>query len=77
MTSKIKKEVFIRKYSKSGVFRVSQVDLPNPGQDWISGNAIVSGWGRLSSGGESPDRLQSVVVPIVSDDGKKKFYYML
>ena len=35
--------------------------VPVPGTD-----AVVAGWGTLSSGGGSPDRLHKVTVPIVS-----------
>ena len=42
--------------------------MPEQGQDWEAGsNARVSGWGTLSSGGSSPDTLQAVNVPVVSD----------
>ena len=42
--------------------------MPEQGQDWEAGsNARVSGWGPLSSGGSSPDTLQAVNVPVVSD----------
>ena len=44
------------------------VTMPEQGQDWEAGsNARVSGWGTLSSGGSSPDTLQAVNVPVVSD----------
>jgi len=44
------------------------VTMPSQGQDWDAGsNARVSGWGTLSSGGSSPDTLQAVNVPVVSD----------
>ncbi|MEQ8272931.1 MAG: trypsin-like serine protease [Deltaproteobacteria bacterium] len=37
-------------------------------------NAIVSGWGTLRSGGSSPDTLQEVTVPIVSQDQANQAY---
>merc|ERR1712002_166526 len=40
----------------------------NEGNDYRTGdNVIVSGWGRLSSGGSSPSTLQMVRVPFISD----------
>ena len=36
--------------------------------------AAVSGWGRLASGGEIPDRLQAVNVPIVSEAKCREAY---
>ncbi len=36
--------------------------------------AVVSGWGDLASGGSRPDQLQSVTVPIVSDENCLHFY---
>lgn len=38
-----------------------------PSRDWNSGNAIVSGWGALSSGGSSPDELYYVSVPLITN----------
>ena len=44
------------------------VTMPEQDQDWDAGStARVSGWGTLSSGGSSPDTLQAVNVPVVSD----------
>jgi trypsin len=41
--------------------------MPRSGEQFNAGSrAMVSGWGTVSSGG-SPDLLQSVVVPVVSD----------
>ncbi|MCL4137248.1 UNVERIFIED_CONTAM: hypothetical protein GTU68_007592, partial [Idotea baltica] len=45
---------------------VSGVTLPSQGQD-TTGTCTVTGWGTLSSGGSSPDILQKVDVPVVSD----------
>jgi len=45
---------------------VQPIALPDAGERF-TGTAIVSGWGTLSSGGSSPDKLQWVEVPIVSD----------
>ena len=45
--------------------------MPEQGQQFdVPGDAVVSGWGTLSSGGSSPDELYSVTVPLVTDDGK-------
>ena len=47
---------------------IQTVTMPSQGQDWEAGsNARVSGWGTLSSGGSSPDTLNAVNVPVVSD----------
>ena len=46
--------------------------MPDQGQLFdVPGEAVVSGWGTLSSGGSSPDELYAVTVPLVSDDGKE------
>ncbi|KAA0203526.1 hypothetical protein HAZT_HAZT009334 [Hyalella azteca] len=52
---------------------VSGVTLPGKLQSF-SGNAFVSGWGTLSSGGINPRNLQYVSVPIVSDETCRKDY---
>ncbi|KAA0184140.1 hypothetical protein HAZT_HAZT005485 [Hyalella azteca] len=52
---------------------VSGVTLPAQGQSF-TGNAFVSGWGTLSSGGPTPDTLQYVSVPIVSDNACRDSY---
>ncbi|XP_047737890.1 transmembrane protease serine 9 [Hyalella azteca] len=52
---------------------VDGVTLPASGQSF-SGNALVSGWGTLSSGGSTPDILQKVTVPIVSDASCRASY---
>lgn len=46
---------------------VAGVPMPYSMQEWNSGTATVSGWGTLSSGGSSPDKLHAVDVPIVTD----------
>ncbi len=47
--------------------------MPEQNQDWeADSDAIVSGWGTLSSGGSSPDTLHAVTVPVVSDECKLK-----
>ncbi len=45
---------------------VVPVSLPSAGQQF-TGDALVSGWGTLVSGGFIPDLLHSVTVPLVSD----------
>ena len=47
---------------------VDGVKLPAQ-MESFTGDAEVSGWGTLTAGGSSPDTLQAVIVPIVSDDG--------
>ena len=45
--------------------------MPFQGQEFdLSGYATVSGWGTLTSGGEIPDTLNYVDVPLVKDEGK-------
>merc|ERR550534_41399 len=46
----------------------------NQARDYQSGDeVIVSGWGRLSSGGSSPKTLQMVKVPFISDNTCKRY----
>merc|ERR1719317_812311 len=52
---------------------VQGVALPEAGQA-ASGDCIVSGWGTLSEGGSTPDVLQKVAVPIVSDEECRDAY---
>ncbi|TRY80573.1 hypothetical protein TCAL_10768 [Tigriopus californicus] len=55
--------------------QVAPVDLPAQGQEFAEGSdAIVSGWGTLTSGGSSPDVLYSVTVPVVSPDACQEDY---
>jgi hypothetical protein len=50
---------------------VSGVQLPQQGQLFESGDAIVSGWGTLHSGDISlPDLLHVVTVPLLTDKGR-------
>ena len=54
-------------------YSVAGVSMPEQNQDWeADSDAIVSGWGTLSSGGSSPDTLHAVTVPVVSDECKLK-----
>jgi trypsin len=46
---------------------VQAIELPESMID-TTGDIIVSGWGALSSGGSSPDILQKVDVPIVTNE---------
>ena len=46
---------------------VQPVTLPEQGEEF-TGTALVSGWGRLHQGGQTPTVLQKVEVPIVPDD---------
>merc|ERR1711942_613897 len=52
---------------------VQGVDLPPAGHT-ATGECIVSGWGTLSEGGSTPDVLQKVSVPIVTDDECRDAY---
>ena len=45
---------------------VDAIPIPSQGQSF-TGIALVSGWGTLTEGGETPTVLQKVEVPIVSD----------
>jgi hypothetical protein len=57
---------------------VAAAKLPKQGQEWEAGEAsVVSGWGTLSSGGQSSDVLMKVEVPIVSDSSKFAFLQLL
>ena len=52
--------------------------MPSQGQDWEAGtNARVSGWGTLSSGGDSPCTLHAVDVPVLSDEDCEVIYTVL
>jgi len=52
---------------------VSPVTLPSF-QESFTGQATVSGWGTLSSGGSTPDTLHAVDVPIKTDDQCRSSY---
>jgi len=55
--------------------KVARVSLPAQDQEWSAGTTVtVSGWGTLSEGGPSPDTLQSVDVPTVSDAECREAY---
>jgi trypsin len=45
---------------------VSAIALPEQGQA-SSGNSLVTGWGTLSAGGDTPDVLQKVTIPVITD----------
>lgn len=51
----------------------SAVTLPAPMEEF-TGDAVVTGWGALTEGGGSPDVLQSVDVPVVTDDECREAY---
>ena len=48
---------------------VGPVPMPEQGEEF-TGEAVVSGWGTLSSGGSTPDELRYVTVPLVDDESK-------
>lgn len=52
---------------------VSPICMPPPMTNF-SGHCVVSGWGKEKEGGTSSDRLQKVVVPIITDDRCKDSY---
>ncbi|KAF2365068.1 Serine proteases trypsin domain [Trinorchestia longiramus] len=52
---------------------VSGVTLPAQFEEF-SGDALISGWGTLELGGDTPNILQKVTVPIVSDASCRKSY---
>lgn len=52
---------------------VQPVRLPAAGQI-TTGKCIVTGWGLLSEGGDTPQVLQKVTIPIVSDEECRKRY---
>ncbi|KAM7359941.1 serine proteinase stubble isoform 1-T4 [Cochliomyia hominivorax] len=53
---------------------VSPICLPQTDSLLIGMNATVTGWGRLSEGGDLPSVLQEVSVPIVSNDNCKSMF---
>ena len=53
---------------------VKGITLPSVDQEEFEGTATVSGWGALKEGGELPDVLYAVDVPIVSDASCKYSY---
>ncbi|XP_071524796.1 trypsin-1-like [Panulirus ornatus] len=64
----ISNDVSLLKFSQPLTFNefVSAIAIPAQGHS-ASGNCVVSGWGTTVEGGSSPDVLQKVTVPIVSD----------
>ena len=57
----------------------SAIRLPSSSDVFYPGDAIVSGWGTLTSGGSSPDKLRYVDVPLVEDGGMGtvfRFFYI-
>lgn len=47
-----------------GLSGIAPVCLPPPAADYTGVDAVVTGWGTLSSGGYQPDRPMEVTVPI-------------
>ncbi|XP_021932320.1 trypsin-1-like isoform X1 [Zootermopsis nevadensis] len=45
--------------------RIAPVCLPQPGEKFIDGYGIVTGWGRLTENGNLPHLLQMVSLPII------------
>ncbi|MEM9459124.1 MAG: trypsin-like serine protease [Myxococcota bacterium] len=57
--------------------RASAIEIATPadlGLTEAGTDALVSGWGTLSSGGSQPNTLQSVIVPIISDEDADAAY---
>ncbi|ODM99384.1 Trypsin-1 [Orchesella cincta] len=52
---------------------ISPIPLPEAGQE-TGGNLLVSGWGRLSYQGSSPDNLQKVEIPVVDSAACQEAY---
>jgi len=52
---------------------VNAIPIPASGETF-EGYGTVTGWGTLSSGGSSPDVLQKVDVPLVSDEECRQAY---
>merc|ERR1712083_351586 len=55
--------------------KIAPVCLPSQGNLYESVNAIVTGWGTLSSGGSQPTTLQEVTVPTMSNTQCKATSY--
>ncbi|XP_046671311.1 trypsin-1-like [Homalodisca vitripennis] len=45
---------------------VSPICVPDPSQEFLQGDSVVAGWGRLSESGSLPHILQHVTLPILS-----------
>lgn len=57
---------------------VMPIGLPPRGYKFPAGTSLlVSGWGRLSFGGSSPERLQKVYVPYVPNEQCSKIYWYI
>merc|ERR1712055_1264948 len=52
---------------------VAAIPIPTS-METFSGTALVSGWGTLTEGGQTPTILQKVTVPLVSDDACRDAY---
>ena len=58
-------------HDSSTFSQVQPVKLPEQGQAFESGDAVVSGWGTLHAGDFTlPDLLHVVTVPLVNDAGE-------
>ncbi|KAK8399315.1 hypothetical protein O3P69_003434 [Scylla paramamosain] len=55
--------------------KVAPVCLPEPDNLYEDVDAIVTGWGTLSSGGSQPKKLQEVTVPTMTNDQCKATGY--
>ncbi|XP_071524797.1 trypsin-1-like [Panulirus ornatus] len=64
----ISNDISLLKFSQPLTFNkfVEAIDIPAKGHS-ASGDCVVSGWGTTTEGGSSPNVLQQVTVPIVSD----------
>ncbi|TOF86826.1 peptidase S1, partial [Vibrio parahaemolyticus] len=52
---------------------VGPVTLPEQGHQ-ATGDSVITGWGTLTEGGSTPDVLQKVTIPIVSDEECRNDY---
>merc|ERR1711862_166636 len=75
MTNTISNDISLLKFEAPLTMNdfVQGIALPEAGHT-ATGDCIVSGWGTLSEGGATPDVLQKVAVPVVTDDECRDAY---
>ena len=47
---------------------MAKVELPTSADQEFTGDAIISGWGHLQGGGQGPDKLNEISIPIITDE---------